>query len=145
MRCFCVMSVSWHFTPVLTVANSPIWHTTDAIIGKNSITCVTFDAPLFNWFGDPIGSNGVYLNNYGVEVVPDGVIGDCGEFKLPSKLEIPFLRGNDFSEFAVSIWFKRSGEGVDPMPVVASNGDCVNPTIEVRNPVILPFYLVDNT
>ncbi|KAI0239232.1 hypothetical protein LSAT2_010050 [Lamellibrachia satsuma] len=120
---------------VLTVA--AFYQVSDAIIGENSITCVTFDAPLFNWFGDPIGSNGVYLNNYGVEVEKgkgDGLDGtDCGEFKLPSKLEIPFLRGNDFSEFAVSIWFRRSGEGVNPMPVVASNGDCANPTIEIMS------------
>ena len=104
---------------------------TAAIVGKNSITCITFDK--LDWEGEPIASNGVWMNNFNVLLNPGGgVDGNGGDFHIPSKLELPYLQGNDFSKFTISVWFKRRFPlAPGPAPVIASNGDCTSNTIQV--------------
>jgi len=102
------------------------------VIGKKPITCIRFEPP-YDWKDDPIATNGVYLNNFDVMIGP-GVSGNGGAFNLMSKLELPYLQGNDFSRFAISVWFKRAFQvNISPAPIIASNGDCLMATIEVRN------------
>ncbi|KAI0239234.1 hypothetical protein LSAT2_010052, partial [Lamellibrachia satsuma] len=68
---------------------------TAAFVGENSITCITFDK--LDWEGEPIASNGVWMNNFNVMLKPaGGMDGNSGDFRPPSKLEFPYLTGNDF-------------------------------------------------
>ncbi|KAI0239235.1 hypothetical protein LSAT2_010053 [Lamellibrachia satsuma] len=101
-----------------------------AFVGKNSITCITFDK--LDWEGEPIASNGVWMNNFNVLLNPGGgVVGNSGDFRIPSKLELPYLQGNDFSKFTISVCFKRRFPlAPGPAPVIASNGDCTSKTIQ---------------
>jgi len=101
------------------------------IIGKNSLTCITFDKPYFDWRGRFTASQGIWLKN--VHVLRElncGLDRACGRFHAPSRLEIPFFNYNDFFDFSVSVWFKREG-GIGCWPVLVSNGDCAQRTIQV--------------
>ena len=99
-------------------------------VGKNSITCITFDKPLLKWNGDFKASQGIWTKNFGVEIQKNcGLNGDCGRFRVPSKIEMPYFKNNDFFDLSVSVWFKRRGAGC--WPVLVSNGDCLTSTIQV--------------
>jgi len=93
------------------------------VLGTKPITCITFD--LLSWNGKFLASNGVHLDNYGVVIQHDcGVIGDCGRFSPSSKLELPFFKNNDFFQFSLSLWFKRTGNG--DLPLLLSNSRCTD-------------------
>ncbi|KAK2156059.1 hypothetical protein NP493_2007g00000 [Ridgeia piscesae] len=102
-------------------------------IGKNSLTCITFDKPYFDWRGRFTASQGIWLKN--VHVLRElncGLDRACGRFHAPSRLEIPFFNYNDFFDFSVSVWFKREG-GTGCWPVLVSNGDCAQRTIQISS------------
>ncbi|KAI0239224.1 Legumain [Lamellibrachia satsuma] len=102
-------------------------------IGKNSLTCITFDKPLLAWDGQFKASQGIWLKNFGVAIEKNcGLDRDCGRFNQPSKIEIPFFKNNDFFDFSVSVWFKRQG-GSGCWPVLVSNGNCVERTVQITS------------
>ena len=112
------------------VPDSPL-RSESKTIGKNSLTCITFDKPYFDWRGRFTASQGIWLKN--VHVLRElncGLDRACGRFHAPSRLEIPFFNYNDFFDFSVSVWFKREG-GTGCWPVLVSNGDCAQRTIQV--------------
>ncbi|KAK2161724.1 hypothetical protein NP493_1562g00040 [Ridgeia piscesae] len=99
----------------------------------NSITCITFDKPLLKWNGDFKASQGIWTKNFGVDIQKNcGLSGDCGRFRVPSKIEMPYFKNNDFFDLSVSVWFKRRG-GPGCWPVLVSNGDCLTSTIQINS------------
>lgn len=98
-------------------------------VGKYGIMCLDWEE--VDWKGDMVPTKGIYLDNYGVLGKPNcGLSYNCGVFRRPTKIEVPYVMSNDFFDLTVSIWFKRRGNA-GFMPVLASNGDCVSSTIQV--------------
>ncbi|KAI0217862.1 hypothetical protein LSAT2_030397 [Lamellibrachia satsuma] len=103
------------------------------IIGCKPLTCITFDDPLLDWKCDFIASRGVWTKNFGVEIRKNcGLCGDCGVFRRPSKIEMPFFKNKGFFDFSVSVWFKRMGRN-GCMPVLISNGDCGTAPLQINS------------
>ena len=105
----------------------------ERMIGKHGITCITFD--LLDWKDDFIPTNGIYMNNFGVQrKAKCGLDGGCGIFAVPSVLKLPFFTNNLRFEVTLSVWFKRSKRSSGGLPTIYSYGGCGNPASEVRKP-----------
>ena len=87
-----------------------------------SITCLKFN-------GDFKPTKGLWLYNTGVKLDPNGMVSECAFFdsSIKSKLELPYFSNalDKFSQFALSLWFKRSPGSAGTRSLV-DNSDCVN-------------------
>ena len=89
------------------------------------ITCITFSEG-WNSLG---GTRGVYVASSNVQVVPNCTPagGNCGYFDstVGSVMTIPYFASayDSFSEFSISLWFKRTAGMPGKMGLVG-NGDC---------------------
>ncbi|KAI0233461.1 hypothetical protein LSAT2_016297 [Lamellibrachia satsuma] len=89
------------------------------------ITCITFSEG-WNSLG---GTRGVYVASSNVQVVPNCTPagGNCGYFDstVGSSMSIPYFSNayDSFSEFSISLWFKRTAGMPGKMGLVG-NGDC---------------------
>lgn len=86
-----------------------------------SITCLTFEEGF-------VASKGLWLYNRGVELNSGGISGNCAFFDSTnnSKLELPYFSNalDKFSQFSMSLWFKRSPSAGTRS--LADNSDCDN-------------------
>ncbi|KAK2173392.1 hypothetical protein NP493_879g01038 [Ridgeia piscesae] len=103
---------------------------------KDMITCITFNQP------DPYGiKRGQWVKVFKVVIETDhniwNVSGNCGYFDSTKKahLEIPYIFGNQFSQFSFSFWYRRHpGHDDEPMGLV-NNGNCkLSPSFSLISP-----------
>ncbi|KAK2182265.1 hypothetical protein NP493_359g06026 [Ridgeia piscesae] len=114
----------------LSVVAASICGTTG--VGRYSIMCLDWED--VDWKGDIIPTKGIYLNNYGVIGKTNcGLNCNCGEFRHPTKIDVPYFTANDFYDLSVSVWFQRRGRS-RRMAVLASNGDCASSAIQITSP-----------
>ena len=99
-------------------------------IGKDSLTCITFDKPLVNRWGGFKAAQEIWLRNIGVGVKKNcGLDGDCGSFGDGARIVVPYFKENDFFELSASVWIKRlTSDGCWP---VMTTGNCSTNTIQV--------------
>ena len=87
-----------------------------------SITCLKFN-------GDFQPTKGLWLYNTEVTIDPNGMMSECAFFdsSKKSKLELPYFSNalDKFSQFALSVWFKRSS-GTSGTRSLVDNSDCDN-------------------
>ncbi|KAI0221681.1 hypothetical protein LSAT2_027034 [Lamellibrachia satsuma] len=102
-------------------------------IGKNSLTCLSFDKPFVNQWGGIKAAQDIWLKNSGVEIRKNcGLDRDCGSFRDGSKIEIPFFQDNDFFDLSISLWLKRrSTSGC--WSVLASSNNCSGSAIQMTS------------
>ena len=99
----------WKFKQNNILTDRPDGGSSTETIGMNSITCITFDKPLLKWNGDVKASQGIWTKNFGVDIQMNcGLSGDCGRFRVPSKIEMPYFKNNDFFDLS-----EASGSSVE--------------------------------
>ena len=104
--------------------------TSGVVVVPDEITCVNFDAG-WNGFG---ATNWVYVQPINVDREPSAFIGSAAKFGGSGRLEIPRFSNayGQWTEFAVSFWYKRNSRGGSAAQGLCSNGNCVaRPSISI--------------
>ena len=112
------------------------------VVIPDEITCVSFDAG-WDGFG---ASNWVYVQAIKVEREPSDIVDKAAKFDGTGHLEIPRFSNayGQWSQFAVSFWYKRDSQGGSAVQGLISNGNCVaEPSIGIKsNPGTIEAVLV---